>query len=197
MIHIYTGNGKGKTTAAIGQAVRAIGVRKKVLMIQFIKSPKWLSGEEKALKKFGRFFKLKKGGMGFLRSSNVRAKDIPKEVKIPDISLSEHQKVAQKTFEFAKREILSGKWDLVILDEINVALHFKLVNLKDFLEFLKSISRPQKQLQQLKHLERLELILTGRNAPKSLIKIADLATEMKELKHYYKKGIQARRGVEY
>lgn len=185
MVQVYTGNGKGKTTAAIGQAIRAIGDGKKVLLIQFIKSSKWQSGEDIALKKFKGHFKLLKGGLGFLKSSSVKGKNIPKDVKIPDIPFAKHQEAAKKTLDFAKKEILSKKWDLVILDEINVALYFKLIKLNEFLTLIKKMPKT------------VDLILTGRNAPKKLIAVADLVTEMKEIKHYYKKGIKLRKGIEY
>lgn len=185
MIQVYTGNGKGKTTAAIGQAVRAIGDGKKVLLVQFIKSSKWQSGEDIALKKFKGLFKLAKGGLGFLKLLGVKEKNIPKDVKIPNISFEEHKKAAKKTFDFAKKEILTGRWGLVILDEINVALYFKLLKLSEVLVLIKKTPK------------RVDLIFTGRNAPKKLMANADLITEMKEIKHYYKKGIRFRKGVEY
>lgn len=169
MIHIYTGNGKGKTTAAVGQAMRTIGYGKKVLMVQFIKSPKWPSGEEKTALKLRPFFRIKKFGEGFV---------------LPKRDLREHKEVAESGWKYAKGQIISGKWDLVILDEINVAVGLQLLKISDIINFLK------------KNKDRF-IILTGRNAPKEFIKIADLATEMKEVKHSYKKGIRAKKGIEY
>lgn len=169
MIQVYTGNGKGKTTAAIGQAVRAVGQNKKVLVIQFIKGHKWLSGEEKAAKEFGSFFVIKKFGIGFIVSDDI----------------TKHKESAEKGWEYAKEQIESGKWDVIILDEINVAANLKLLKEKDIAGFLKNYK--DKQL----------FILTGRGAPESFIEIADLVTEMKEIKHYYSKGVTAIKGIEY
>ena len=169
MIFVYTGNGKGKTTAAIGQAIRMIGYGKKVLMVQFIKSSKWPSGEEKAALSFQPFFKIKKFGKGFvLLKSN----------------LQKHKEAAKKGWEYAKKDIESGKWDLVILDEINTAVGLQLLKISAIINFLK------------KNKDSF-IILTGRNAPKEFIEIADLATEMKEIRHPYQKGIAAKSGVEY
>lgn len=170
MVFIYTGDGKGKTTAAIGQAIRMIGYGKKVLIVQFIKSDVWPSGEEKTAHYLEPFFKIKKFGLGFVTS---------------DSNVEEHKKAAEKGWEYAKKQIKSGKWGLVILDEINVAVSLKLLRVEDIIEFFKNYKG--KSL----------VILTGRGAPKSFIKIADLVTEMKEIKHQYKKGVVAKDGIEY
>lgn len=168
-IQIYTGDGKGKTTAALGQALRALGHGFKVIIIQFMKG-KINYGELKAAKKLSGFLIEQYGLPTFVDKKNPSKEDI---------------ELAQKGFERAKEVILSGKWDIVVLDEINVALDFGLVSLSSLIELLKK--RP-------KH---IEVILTGRYAPKELIEIGDLVTEMKEIKHYYQKGVQARKGIEY
>lgn len=170
MIILFTGNGKGKTTASIGQAIRAAGNNKKAIIIQFIKGP-WKSGEYnfiKALK--NKNLKIVKGGKGFVRILGD---------KLP---FKEHKKAAKKTLELAKKTILSKKYNLVILDEINVALKLKLIAKKEVVSLLKKTPKD------------IDLVLTGRNAPKELIELADIATEMKELKFNYRK---AKRGLEY
>jgi len=174
MIIIFTGNGKGKTTAALGQAVRALGRGKRVLIIQFIKNIE--TGEHLFFKKLpvGLKSKIKiiPAGKGFVKILGD---------KLP---LSEHKKAAQNALEMAKREIAGGKWGLVILDEINVAVSLKLVKEKEVLKILPHKPAPV-------------VILTGRSAPKSFIKKADLVTEMKEIKHPFKKGAPAQIGVEF
>ena len=174
MLIVFTGNGKGKTTAAIGQAIRALGQGKRVLMIQFIKG-NWKTGEEKFFKKFkikGVRFKLIKAGRGFVKILGD---------KLP---FSEHKKAAQKALKLARLAIESKKWDLIILDEINVAMSLKLIKASDVLKIIKSA-------------RRTDVILTGRNAPKSFIKVADLVTEMKEIKHPFRKGRLAERGIDF
>ncbi|MFA5099172.1 MAG: cob(I)yrinic acid a,c-diamide adenosyltransferase [Candidatus Paceibacterota bacterium] len=174
MIIVFTGNGKGKTTAAIGQAVRALGRGKRVLVIQFIKNLE--TGEHLFFKKIPAALKSKikiiPAGKGFVKILGD---------KLP---FSEHKKAAQNALRLAKKEILSGKWGLVILDEINVATSIKLIKEKDVLNVL-----PRKALP--------VVILTGRGAPKSFIKKADLVTEMKEIKHPFNKGAKAQVGVEF
>ena len=173
MIIVFTGKGKGKTTSAIGQGVRAIGQGKKVLMIQFIKSKEFFSGEDKAVKKFGRKFRLIKSGKGFVGIMGDK------------LSRNIHQKAAKKALEKAKKAILSKKFDLIILDEVNVALSLRLIKLKDVLKVI-NLS-----------LKGKDIILTGRGAGKELIKRADLATEFKEIKHPFKKGRVAKQGLEF
>lgn len=175
MILIFTGNGKGKTTAALGQGFRAVGDGKKVLAVQFIKGP-WKSGEEEAAKKFGDDFKIIKRGLGFV---GILGDKLPME---------DHRKAAEETWESAKREILSGNWDMVILDEINNAIHLKLVTVEKVFNFLKKIKEENL---------KTDVILTGRDAYSSLVEIADLVTEMKEIKHPFQKGKEAQRGIEF
>jgi cob(I)alamin adenosyltransferase len=173
VILLITGNGKGKTTAALGQGLRVYGGGGRVVCFQFIKSPKWPAGEEKAIEKLGAGFRLIKGGRGFV---GIMGDKLP---------FSVHQKAALETLQKARRAILSGKYNLVILDEVNVALSLKLIKLKNVLALVKKTP------------PKTDLLLTGRYAPKALFRIADIATEMMERKHPYKKGIQGKRGREY
>ena len=176
MILVFTGNGKGKTTAALGQAMRALGQGKRVLIIQFIKGP-WKTGEDlfaKKLRVTGYKLQVIKTGKGFVKILGD---------KLP---FKEHQKSAQEGLQLAKKSIASKKYDLIILDEINNAVDLKLVSAKDALKIIKFLPK------------KTDLILTGRNAPKAFIKIADLVTEMKEIKHPFQKNKKsARVGVEF
>ena len=173
MLYIFTGNGKGKTTAALGAAMRAVGEGKKVLMVQFIKGP-WKSGEDFFAAGLEPHFKLVKMGKGFV---GILGDTLPRE---------EHERAAQDAFAYAKKEVVSGAWDIVILDEVNNAIHLNLISAEDVVEFARWAK------------EKLEhLILTGRDAPQELIDIADLVTEMRDIKHPYDKGIKAKRGLEY
>lgn len=171
MIIVYTGNGKGKTTSAIGQAVRSLGEGKKVIMIQFIKGP-WRSGEDEFSQKLKKFlnFQIIKGGKGFV---GILGDKLPRSV---------HKKAAQQTLKLAEKTILSKKYDLVILDEVNVAIGLKLISEKEVLKVLKKTP------------DDVDVILTGRNAPKKFIDLADIATEMKEIKYKFK---PVKQGIEY
>lgn len=173
MIFVFTGNGKGKTTAAIGQAIRVLGNKKQVAFIQFIKNPDWKTGEDRALQKFKKNLTFFKGGKGFV---GIMGDRLPRSV---------HQKAALSTWQRAKRLIRSKKFSLVVLDEICVALQLKLLSKKEVLSFLK------------KALQGVDIICTGRNAPKELLGIAGLVTEMKEIKHPFQKKIWGKRGREY
>ena len=173
MIFVFTGNGKGKTTSAIGQAIRTIGQNKKALIVQFIKSPKWPTGEEKIIKELSPRFKIIKGGKGFV---GILGDKLPRK---------EHKDAAQKALSLAKKAILSKRFGLVILDEIIVAISLKLVSLKEVLGILKKAP------------EEIDVILTGRSSPKGLIKFADLVTDFKEVKHHYQKKVVAKKGREY
>jgi cob(I)alamin adenosyltransferase len=172
LIIINTGNGKGKTTAALGTAFRALGHNFKVCMVQFIKGS-WKYGELEAAKKFENFTLLPMG-KGFV---NFGAKE-------PD---PEDVKLAESTLKKGKEAILSENYHLVILDEIIYALNYNLINIKDVMGLLKN--KPQ----------NVHVILTGRGADNfpELVEIADLITEMKEIKHPYQKGITAQRGIEF
>lgn len=169
MVLVYTGNGKGKTTAALGLACRASGQKKKILMIQFMKG-KVNYGELRSAKKLPGFTIKQFGRPSFVDKKNPAPADI---------------KGAQQAMEFARKAFHSGKYDIVILDELNVALDFNLISLKDVLALM--AAKP----------EKLELVITGRYAHAKVIKLADLVSEVKEVKHYYQQGVPARRGIEF
>jgi len=168
MLQVYTGNGKGKTTAALGLALRAAGAGKKVFIAQFAKEIE--SSEENTIKLFGEDIVLKKFGRESFIKDNPTAEDIAS---------------ARKGFDEVKAVLKSGQFDLVILDEANIAVHFKLIGIDELLEAIDHRD------------EHVEVVVTGRKADKKLIEKADLVTEMKEIKHYYSKGIPARKGIEY
>lgn len=170
LVIVHTGNGKGKTTAALGLAIRAWGEGLKVLILQFIKGS-WKYGELKALAKFAPDITVKQCGEGFTRQGNT-------DIKI-------HQEAAKKALQEAKMEMISNKWDMIILDEINYAIDFNLVDLKDVLDLI--AEKPAD----------LHLVMTGRNAKEEIIQKANLVTEMKEIKHPYKEGIKAQKGIEF
>ena len=167
LVQIYTGNGKGKTTAALGLALRAAGAGFKVYICQFIKSK--LYSEIKTLKKL-KNIKVEQCGRGCF----IKGK--PKKIDLI---------YAQKGLYRSKQIIASGKYDLVVLDEANIALKLGLIKTKDIVNMIKH--KPSS----------VELVLTGRYCPRALLKHADLITEMKDIKHPYKKGIKARLGIEY
>jgi cob(I)alamin adenosyltransferase len=169
LVQVYTGNGKGKTSAAFGLALRATGRGLKVYIIQFIKGG-FDYGELYAVKKITGL-KLK----AFGRGKFVSEKQPDKE----DIELAEQ---ALKT---AEKAVKSGKYDIVVLDEINVALNLKLIQIEKVLRLIRE-----------KPVET-ELVLTGRKAPKEILETADLVTEMVEVKHPYNSGFKARKGIEY
>jgi cob(I)alamin adenosyltransferase len=168
LIHVYTGNGKGKTTAAIGLGIRATGDGLRVCMIQFMKGRRY--SELDALQHVKNFTVVQFGRDEFV--SKIKPEQI-------DIDL------AKKGFEHAKSILQKGEYDLVILDEINVAIDFHLVQLKDVLQLLKE--KP----------ESVELVLTGRYAPPELIQYADVVSEILEIKHPYQKGVQSRKGIDW
>jgi len=173
MFIIFTGNGKGKTTASLGQALRTIGDGKKVVMVQFIKGP-WKSGEDISQKKLWPEFKIIKKGLGFVGIGND---------KIP---FKDHVKAAHDAINCTLQTIAQDKPDMIILDEVINALNLKLIKKSDITYFLEC-ARPQVE----------NIIFTGRNCPLWLIKIADLVTEMKEIKHPFTQGIKGIKGVEF
>lgn len=167
-VHIYTGNGKGKTTAAIGLGIRATGEGLKVYMIQFMKGRRY--SEIDALENIKDFTVIQFGRDEFVSKEN------PEQI---DIDL------ARKGFEHAKEIIKNGEHDLIILDEINVAVDFKLVPLKDVLKLMDE--KP----------EKVEIVLTGRYVHPDMVKQADLVSEILEIKHPYQNGIQSRKGIDW
>ena len=171
LIIVNTGPGKGKTTAAMGTAFRAVGNGMKVLMLQFLKGS-WHYGELDAAKAFGDNFVMKQMGRGFVKVGG--AETDPEDIKL-----------VEDAWEEARQEIMSGKWDLVVLDEINYAISYGMLDPQKVVEALQQ--RPP----------MVHVILTGRNAHPSIIEVADTVTEMKQVKHAYEKGVLAQRGIEY
>jgi cob(I)alamin adenosyltransferase len=168
-IQVYTGNGKGKTTAAIGQAVRAAGAGMKSYIIQFMKEYPY--SELNSLQHLSDLITIEqKGGDEF-----VYKRELPSE---------EEKTAVLNALKKAEEIMLGGSYDIVILDEILVTVYFKLLETDDIVSFI------------TKKPESVELILTGRYAPEEIIKLADLVTEMKEIKHYYSEGVASRKGIE-
>jgi len=171
LIIVNTGPGKGKTTAAMGTALRAVGNGMRVLMLQFIKGS-WHYGELDAVKALGDKFIVKQMGRGFVKIG--AEKPDPEDVRM----------VAEAWIEGA-RAIQSGEWDLVILDEINYAISYGMLD-------------PAKVVDALRHKpDMVHVILTGRNAHPTIVELADTVTEMRQVKHAYEKGVLAQRGIEY
>ncbi len=164
---IYTGNGKGKTTAAFGLALRASGHGKKIFIGQFVKGMKY--GELDSIKKFSDTITLKQFGRDCFIENDPEPEDI---------------KVARDGWDLVNTILNENSVDILILDEIGIAIYYKLISTEEVADFIKR-----------KPLE-MELILTGRYVPIELFELADLVTEMKEIKHYYKKGVSAREGIE-
>jgi cob(I)alamin adenosyltransferase len=171
LLLINTGPGKGKTTAALGTALRAVGNGMRVLMLQFLKGS-WHYGELDAVQAFGENFVLKQMGRGFVKVGG--AETDPEDIRMVEAAWDE-----------ARAAIESGDWDLVVLDEINYAIGYGMLDPVVVAETLSN--RP----------EMVHVILTGRNAHPLLVELADTVTEMREVKHAYQKGILAQRGLEY
>jgi cob(I)alamin adenosyltransferase len=171
LILIFTGPGKGKTTAALGTAFRALGNGMRVLMLQFLKGS-WHYGELDAAEKFAGQFELRQMGRGFVKVGG--AETDPEDVRL-----------VEAAWEEAKRAIASGDWDMVILDEIHYAIGYKMLDPAIVVEALKA--KP----------EMVHVVMTGRNAHPSLVEIADTVTEMRQVKHAYEGGVVAQRGIEY
>jgi len=167
-IHLYTGNGKGKTTAAFGLVLRAIGAGKKVFFAQFVKGIPY--SEIVAVEKFLPDIQLKQFGL------DCFIKNKPTEIDI---------QAAKKGLEEVSKIISENKFDIVVLDEACIALYYNLFSINELIAVLKQ--KP----------EEMEIILTGRYAPQELIDFCDLVTEMKEIKHYYNQGVEARKGIEF
>jgi len=172
LVIVYTGNGKGKTTAALGMALRAVGYNHKICIIQFIKGS-WPYGEMESVKRLEPEVELIIAGKGFVGIIDDKS---PKEV---------HEKVAKEAIAISKEKIQSGNYNIVILDEVNYAINLGLVDVKDVLNLIKL--KP----------DNLNLVLTGNYAKKEIIDIADLVTEMKEIKHPFKSGIKAKKGIDF
>lgn len=188
-IQVYTGSGKGKTTAAIGLAIRALGAGKKVIMIQFMKSPSY--SEHDILPGISPNFRIENVGKPFFiaKEGSIPLEDLEKlkgkiEVFSPGNPPEEYIKLVESGVAMAMEAVSSGDYDLVILDELNVALHFDLVSWDQIESILDAKN------------DEVELVITGRNAPEKLIERADLVTEMREIKHYYSQGVMARKGIE-
>lgn len=169
MIQIYTGNGKGKTTAALGLALRAVGHGLKVIMIQFMKG-KINYGELEAAKHLPGLIIEQYGRPDFVNPENPAEEDI---------------RLARQAFMRAKEVIRKKRFDIVILDEINVAVAFGLIKVQEVIELMKKTPRKK------------ELVLTGRYMPGEFVEYADLISEIKEVKHHFQNGASARKGIEY
>jgi len=171
LLIVYTGPGKGKTTCALGAAFRAVGQGLRVLMVQFIKGS-WHYGELDAVQAFSGKFVMKQMGRGFVKVG--AEKPDPEDVRMVEEAWAE-----------GERAILSGEWDLVILDEINYAISYGMLDPAKVVETLRR--KP----------EMVHVILTGRNAHPTIVELADTVTEMRQVKHAYEKGVMAQRGIEY
>ena len=169
LILVHTGDGKGKTTAALGLAFRAIGYGWKILMVQFIKGS-WHYGELDAAKRLADCIEICPMGEGFTWETKDRERDTQK---------------AHEAWEFACKKVAEGNYNLLILDEINNVIDYGYLPVEEVLDWLKT--KP----------DALHVILTGRNAPPPLIEMADLVTEMREIKHPFHKGIYAQKGIEF
>ncbi|MCC7106007.1 MAG: cob(I)yrinic acid a,c-diamide adenosyltransferase [Chloroflexi bacterium] len=174
LVIIFTGNGKGKTTAAMGMGVRAAGNKMNVLAVQFIKG-QWKTGEQESLKRLEPYFELRRMGRGF---TVERLRD-------KRIEMEEHQAAAREAMAMVRQELTSGQYAMVILDEILGSIKAGLVTLDEVLELIR-LKPPM-----------VHLVLTGRGAPPELIEASDLVTEMQPIKHPFQQGIPAQRGVEF
>ena len=172
LVIVYTGNGKGKTTAALGMALRAAGYHHKVCLIQFIKGS-WPYGEMESLKRLEPEVELIIAGKGFV---GIIDDSSPRE---------DHIKIAKEALQISNEKIQSGAYNIVILDEVNYAINLGLIDVADVLKLIKS--KP----------ENLNLVLTGNHARQEIIDAADLVTEMKEIKHPFKSGIKAKKGIDF
>ncbi|HET8847556.1 MAG TPA: cob(I)yrinic acid a,c-diamide adenosyltransferase [Nitrososphaeraceae archaeon] len=172
IVIVYTGNGKGKTTASLGVALRAIGHGFRVCMVQFIKG-EWHYGELNSIKRLEPDLELIVAGKGFIGIID------------DDHAFEEHVKAANTALNIVNQKISLGTFDIIILDEINYAINLGVVKLEDVINIVKN--RPK----------NVSLILTGNHAREEIISLADLVTEMKEIKHPYKKGIKAKKGIDF
>jgi len=173
LVIINTGDGKGKTTAALGLALRAAGHGQKVLILQFIKGT-WKTGESKIMDRLKPRIEMEQLGRGFI-------KFVDGKLQVTD----RDRKNAKQSLQYAKEKVSSGKYDMIVLDEINNIVSYGLVDAGEVVKLV--MERP----------EELCMVLTGRGAPDELIDIADIVSEIKEIKHAYRKGIKAKKGIEY
>ncbi|MDH5415613.1 MAG: cob(I)yrinic acid a,c-diamide adenosyltransferase [Nitrosopumilus sp.] len=169
---VYTGKGKGKTTAALGIALRAVGYGKRICMIQFIKGS-WHYGEMDSSKRLEPEFEMIAVGKGFVGIIDDKS---PKE---------DHKDIAKEAIRISNEKIKSGNYDIIILDEINYAVNLDLISVNDVLNLIKS--KPAE----------IDLVLTGNYAKNEIIKLADLVTEMREIKHPFQLGIKAKKGIDF
>src|SRR4030065_941871 len=173
LILINTGEGKGKTTAALGMALRAAGHNQKVLIMQFIKG-RFDTGEFRIIKKLKPLIEIERLGKGFIRFKD--GKPAPTRAQVKNSS---------ESFDYACKKVASGRYDMIILDEIINLMSYGLLKIEDTIDLIKN--KP----------EKLCIVLTGRNAPRELLDIADTVTEMREVKHAFSRGVKARKGIEY
>ena len=172
LVIVYTGDGKGKTSAALGLALRAVGYDHKVCMMQFIKGS-WHYGEMDSSKKLEPNLELIAVGKGFV---GILDDNSPRE---------EHEKYAEEALKICREKIFSKKFNVVILDEINYAINLGLISIDDVVKLINE--KP----------DDLDLVLTGNHAKDEIIELADLVTEMKEIKHPFKSGIKAKKGIDF
>ncbi|MBL7052579.1 MAG: cob(I)yrinic acid a,c-diamide adenosyltransferase [Candidatus Marinimicrobia bacterium] len=172
MLIVYTGNGKGKTTAALGLIFRALGYGWKICMIQFIKGD-WHCGELDTAKQFSENLEIYPIGEGFYKIRGDKKTE------------NEHKASAQSSLKFAEEKLTSGEYDLIIFDEINNAIEMNLISVEQVLKLVEKTP------------EKTDVVCTGRNAPTELIEMADLVTEMKEIKHPFQQGISAKKGLDF
>lgn len=169
LVQVYTGDGKGKTTASIGLAVRAVGKGMKVLMVQFLKGRPY--GEIETSKLFSDKFRIVQAGLdSFVKRGEPSAEDL---------------RLAQRGLGIAREAIMSGEYDIVILDEVNVAVHLGVLEVEEVLPLIDG--RP----------EGVEIVLTGRYAPEEFCERADVLTEMKKVRHCFDRGVGMREGIEF
>lgn len=172
LVHVYTGDGKGKSTAALGQVIRSLGYGLRAYIVQFLKSKDSFSGEIRALSQFHENVKL-------ARYHQVHP------IFDPDVDLGQLRASVTQALDEARKAMLGGDYDIVVLDEINNAVAYGFVDVEAVVEFIQS--RP----------EKVELILTGIRADQRIVDLADYVTEMRCVKHPFQKGISARRGIEF
>ncbi|MCF7885328.1 MAG: cob(I)yrinic acid a,c-diamide adenosyltransferase [Candidatus Marinimicrobia bacterium] len=167
-VQVYTGDGKGKTTAALGLAIRAAGAGMQVFFAQFVKGQDY--SEIRLLRN---------------KIPEIEFQQYGRECFIKKEPEKEDIQIARKGLNAVKNKIISNQYDLIVLDELNIAFYYDLISIEEGLELVKQ--KPNK----------LELVITGRKAPNKIIEAADLVTEMKEIKHYFRKNVKARKGIEY